>query len=273
MKDDLKDFVNKHREEFDHLSPSADVFKRLHMQLKADGGHTDKNESVFKRLPYLPWLAAASLLIATLSAYWLLNTDRPTADRLLASNKPLTGEQHQPTGHTPASTSTNPIETEAAAPLSPPVNAIANAGKNPQRRAKAVPTAPQTPSFATRLRDSSSASTRLAAILEIEQNRQLDNRSLTMLAQTLNRDGNTNVRLAALDVLSQHLDQPDIVDVFQKSLMEQDDPLVQLGIIKIVSQLDDGAIDRTLFSLAEDPYTFRAVRDEAYAVLLKKNKL
>lgn len=273
MKDDLEDFVNKHRDEFDHLNPSADVLQRLHAQLQADRDRINKNKTVFQRLPYIPWLAAASLLVAALSAYWLFNINRPTTDQPLAATKPLTDER-QPTGHAPANTSTNPIETEEAPPLSPPSQqAAAKVSKNLHSRTNAVLTAPQTPSFATRLRDSSSASTRLAAILEIEQNQQLDHRSLTLLAQTMNRDGNTNVRLAALDVLGQHLDQPDIVDIFQKSLVEQDDPLVQLGIIKIVSQLDDGEIDRTLFSLAEDPYTFRAVRDEAYAVLLKKNKL
>lgn len=273
MNDDLKNFVNKHREEFDHLDPSADVFQRLHVQLRADQDRPHKKESVFQRLRYLPWLAAASLLVALGVAYWLVNTNRPITDQPLASNRPL-ADEHQPTGSIPADTSASPLETNEAAPSpSSTLNAAAKADKKPHRRADVVLTTPQRPSFAIRLRDSSSASTRLAAILEIEQQQQLDNLSLTLLTQTLNRDGNTNVRLAALDVLSQHLNQPDIVNVFQKSLMDQDDPLVQLGIIKVVSQLDDGEIDRTLFTLAEDPYTFRAVRDEAYAVLLKKNRL
>src|SRR5690606_12032638 len=121
--------------------------------------------------------------------------------------------------------------------------------------------------------DSTSASNRLAAILEIEQMERMDAQFVAMLSETMNHDGNTNVRLAALDVLSRHLDDPQVADVLATALTSQDDPLVQLGIVRIAAQIDHVGIEEALFAVARSPYTFEAVKDEAYAVLLYQEKL
>src|SRR5690606_11473347 len=118
-----------------------------------------------------------------------------------------------------------------------------------------------------------SASTRLAAILEIEQSGRMDDSLRTMLSETMNHDGNTNVRLAALDVLSRHLNDPEVADLLATALTSQDDPLVQLGIVRIAAQIDHMGIEEALFTVARNPYTFTAVKDEAYAVLLHQEKL
>ena len=94
-----------------------------------------------------------------------------------------------------------------------------------------------------------------------------------MLSETMSHDGNTNVRLAALDVLSRHLDDPRVADLLAMALTSQDDPLVQLGIVRIAARIDHVDIEEALFAVARSPYTFEAVKDEAYAVLLHQEKL
>jgi hypothetical protein len=64
-----------------------------------------------------------------------------------------------------------------------------------------------------------------------------------------------------------------VADLLATALTGQDDPLVQLGIVRIAAQLDHVGIEEALFAVARSPYTFEAVKDEAYAVLLYQEKL
>lgn len=267
MNDPIKKFVHEHREAFDHLEPSDAVLQRLKDRLKPTPVVVRK--SFFQRHPSAKWLVAASLLAGVLCAYWLLDGGKamyPEAPRFAQQSKQQA---------LPADTPNAPAADERTAAL-PVVREDPSQGseeEQPRRIAVAETPAPRPPSLASRLADSSSASVRLAAILEIEQSRRMNDQLVAMLSETMNRDGNTNVRLAALDVLSQHLHEPTVTEVFTASLTMQDDPLVQLGLVKVVGQLDNTDIEETLFALVRDPYTFAAVKDEAYAVLLRQNKL
>lgn len=258
MNDPLKKFVQQYREAFDRLEPSAEVLQRLQQQLRptpARQGH------VFQKYPWTIGLVAASLLIGLCCTYllfdgaWLRHENEPHVALQPVEKKPL---MENP-----------PVVQEAESPNEGPVV------EPPEREARNVAVQPEPISkpLAVRLADSSSASTRLAAILEIEQSGRMDDRLRTMLSETMDRDGNTNVRLAALDVLSRHLNDPEVASLLAAALTGQDDPLVQLGIVRIAAQIDHMGIEEALFAVARSPYTFPAVKDEAYAVLLHQEKL
>ncbi|MGK6350522.1 hypothetical protein [Parapedobacter sp. DT-150] len=270
MSDPIKKFVQQHREAFDHLEPAPAVLERLRAQLKPT---PVVKGSFFQRHRRASWLVAASLLLGSVCTYlWLdwRNTplgDNPFVAQQSASPAAATSAD-VPLADTPATNTAHEQPLEKLPAIS---------GKRPKQEKRGSVTAAKPreirPTLATRLADSISASIRLAAILEIEESGRMDERLAAMLAQTMNEDGNTNVRLAALDVLSQHTQQPHVVEVFAESLATQDDPLVQLGLIKVAGSIDHQTIEESLFALTRDPYTFTAVKEEAYAVLLKQNKL
>lgn len=54
------------------------------------------------------------------------------------------------------------------------------------------------------------------------------------LLQTLGRDPNVNVRLAALDALTRNLDQPSVRDGLVESLGTQTSPMLQMAIVDVV---------------------------------------
>lgn len=262
MNDPIKKFVQQHRQAFDHLEPPIDGLERLQGRLRPV---PNIRKGFFQRYPSAKWLVAASLLIGALFAFLLSDLQRPSP----ADSQPQV--VHQPAKESvPAiasrttDTTGKTVHSEQSRKAVSDVPRQLTGNRQPEVKQKTL---------ATRLADSSSASTRLAAILDIEQSGLMDDRTLTLLTQTMNHDGNTNVRLAALDVLGSHLDNPAVIGVFKQSLTQQDDPLVQLGLIKIAGRMDNLDIEKALFALAENPNTFIAVRDEAYAALLKSNKL
>jgi hypothetical protein len=123
------------------------------------------------------------------------------------------------------------------------------------------------------LKDSTSASVRLLAILKIEKTNRMNNKTLDMLSKTLNHDGNTNVRLAALGVLQKYSADKYASSLLVNSLNKQDDPMVQLGLVSFLGKMKNVEIGDKLYALANNPETFAAVRDEAYSVLLNQDKL
>lgn len=266
MNDPLKKFVNQHRESFDQLEPSEEVLLRLRAQLNRAATEPEVTQPLLQRYRRAAWLAAASLLIGLVCAY--LFVDRGA---LVQEGHPRLVQQpvEKPRAESVATKEATSVVQEDETPTSAPVDAL------PQIVTPKTPVlqAPKQAPLATRLADSTSASTRLAAILEIEQSQRMDAQYMAMLSETMNHDGNTNVRLAALDVLSRHLNNPQVVDLLAGALTSQDDPLVQLGIVRIASQIDHVGIEEALFAVARSPYTFEAVKDEAYAVLLYQDKL
>lgn len=258
MNDPLKKFVQQHSEAFNRLEPSPEVLRRLQRQLNP----APARQHVFRRHPWAGGLVAASLLIGLVSAYLLFDGER------LRHN----GEEHysvqQPVKKTPHKLD-SPIVEEVAAPVEVPVK------RTPKQKVGNVTakSAPMPIPLSERLADSTSASARLAAILEIEQSGRMDDPLRAMLSETMSHDGNTNVRLAALDVLGRHLNDPEVANILAAALTSQDGPLVQLGIVRIAAQIDHVGIEEALFAVARSPYTFEAVKDEAYATLLYQEKL
>jgi HEAT repeat protein len=101
----------------------------------------------------------------------------------------------------------------------------------------------------------------------------VDRKVIDMLALTLNHDGNTNVRLAALSLMQKYSEDEYVSSLLVSSLYEQGDPIVQLGLVTMLGKTKNTEINAKLESLVNSPETFAAVRDEAYRILLNQNKL
>lgn len=271
MEDKLKKFVQDNREAFDDLEPRDGLLQKIRAKQQ-------ERTAVKAKMVRFPkkrhWFVAASILLAMSMAYVLYRTTEETSPvnahkQLVQHTLPKEGEVKSK-GEETGSLNVQHEKTGSGKGVVP---SIKKRTRKAPARLKPEPEKQEAPSLYARLSDSTSASTRLAAILDIEKSGDMTDDMIERLSGTMNADGNSNVRLAALTLLSQYANERRVTDLFVKSLAIQDDPLVQLGLIHILGKVDNQEIDETLFALANDPETFRAVKDEAYAVLLNQNKL
>ncbi|TDO24270.1 hypothetical protein [Pedobacter duraquae] len=261
MNDPIKDFVEKNRAEFDHLE--APVLKLDQLKPRFQAAPEVRKKS-FLITNGSKWLVAASVLV-TVTCLWLFffnDTAVKPASQLAQQPVKEATKQNDTTGTTKTPDVVATTETV-------PVAFASNRKAGPRK----PNTSAATQDLYAGLQDSTSASTRLMAILEMEKTGRVDNRVMDMLALTLNNDGNTNVRLAALSLMQKYSDDGHVSALLVSSLNKQNDPIVQLGLVSLLGKKKNLKIDDKLKSLADGPDTFAAVRDEAYSILLNQNKL
>lgn len=256
MNDPLKKYIQEHRDEFDHLEPSGDILFKLKGNLK-----TQKKEKkgIIRLMTNYKWMAAAAILL-TVSITYLLIPKVETAD--LPNNVAIKVKEEQNLAIAKA----NNEGTKIAQAVKPTVKRVR---KKPQEQALNADLL----TAYTNLKDSTSASNRLGAILAIEKSTVVSYDIIDRLAKTLNYDSNSNVRLAALNLMSKYAQDSYVNNAFMQSLNNQKDPLVQLGLIDLLSQTNNPKFDDKLYALANDPTTLAAVKDQAYMILLNQNKL
>jgi HEAT repeat protein len=91
-----------------------------------------------------------------------------------------------------------------------------------------------------------------------------DNDIIDALTKTLNTDPNTNVRLAALDALSEFYRESYVKKKLISALKKQTDPMVQISLIKLLTQMREHSILKELDKMVKDGSTPEAVKDHAY---------
>ena len=113
------------------------------------------------------------------------------------------------------------------------------------------------------LLDRQSATSRLEGISWSSRVERPDRDLVSALGTALNRDPNTNVRLAALDALEKFSGDPGIRKVLIDALSHQDSPLVQIALIDALVQLRDHAAAPEFRRLTGDAEVNAAVRQRA----------
>ncbi|WP_219223347.1 HEAT repeat domain-containing protein [Pedobacter antarcticus] len=283
MIDPIKKFVEENRAEFDHMEPPAHVLQQIKSRLK-DSKELQEEKKTVPFFNRKIWFAAAAVLIAVSTVY-IFNTNSTVEGNLeqmahQSAPKVDTENTDQPGDSGSAVTlSQSDLVAEPGDETLKPARVVKSGGASPQTRAANMlanqnnkPISLPKDLYA-RLGDSSSASARLAAVLAIEKAGDADRHTLDRLARTLNNDGNSNVRLAALGVIGQHVNNEYASSILVRSLSSQEDPMVQLELVGLLGNLKNTKVDARLIALADDPKTFSAVKDQAYTLLLNKNKI
>lgn len=96
-----------------------------------------------------------------------------------------------------------------------------------------------------------------------------DDEVVNVLVKTLNDDKNTNVRLAALEALSKFHQEPKVRKALIASLSKQDDPIVQIALIKLMVEMKEKGVIKDLNKIIEDNEAIQPVKDEAHSGILK----
>lgn len=252
MNDQLKKFIQDNRDDFDHLEPSSDILFKIKRELK----DLPKEEKRGMRLVInYKWLVAATILITISTTYLFLKKD--TLDQ-------TTQQQTNVKTKIPAVIE---VQKVLAQPEDNVVNVPSKVSVKRTLKNENLLT------VYANLVDSTSASTRLAAVLSIQKSNTISYDVIDKLAQTLNHDANSNVRLAALNLMSKYAQDSYVNNVFMLSLSNQKDPLLQLGLMELLRQTDSPKLDDKLYALANDPNTLSEVKDQAYLILMNQNKL
>ncbi|GGI23255.1 HEAT repeat domain-containing protein [Pedobacter mendelii] len=264
MNDPIKEFVEQNRAAFDELEAPAFNLEEFKARLQPVQERKSKN---FWLTIGARWLVAASVLIAFGTAFLLLreNNSTPSLNKGVQMVKTKTGKTSKEIKVTETSkTPQIAIEKQFEHPV---------AARKLTKAFVSLPINNVSDNVYAKLSDSSSSSTRLSAILAIDKAGQISNDVLDKLAKTLNGDDNSNVRLAALSVLEKYSYDVHVAALLVHSLNTQNDPMVQLGLVTILGKMKNLNINDKLYALASDPNTFDAVKDEAYSILLKEDKL
>lgn len=84
-----------------------------------------------------------------------------------------------------------------------------------------------------------SANKRLQGINEVTKIKEVDETVIKALLQTLNSDANVNVRLAAIESLTNYLDNPMVREGLVQSIVKQDSPIVQVTLANLMVALQE----------------------------------
>ncbi|MCB0489802.1 MAG: HEAT repeat domain-containing protein [Cyclobacteriaceae bacterium] len=111
------------------------------------------------------------------------------------------------------------------------------------------------------LLEKESATDRLRAVSLTSEMDNVSRKVTEALIQTLNQDGNVNVRLAALDALRPYVRDSGVREELIKSIASQNSPLVQVALADLMVELQEKKSVKELEKLLNDKGTPKEVKD------------
>lgn len=112
-----------------------------------------------------------------------------------------------------------------------------------------------------------SASDRIFAVNQIERSQEINAELLETLVTTLNSDESPNVRYAALQALTNFINQEQVRYALVKSLEGQTDPLIQIALITILVEAEEKSARVPMKKLIETEETLPEVKEQAEIAL------
>jgi len=279
MKDSLKKYIEDHREEFDTLEVPEDMFDKIMSKLNEPA----ISEKTIPLFTWKKWIAAASIVIIfSVGSFALWNQNENEKSTIAIQEKTKTVDENLVEIIKPK----NEVKTAKIMTTkqenSPKVFEKNNS--NHSKRIAETKNLVQDNNSANEyglenakalelMADEYSASSRLEGISLINNFSPSDEKLIAILSEKALSDENTNVRLAAVEALSTHIENTTVRDHIREIFLNQDDPFVQKELIAILAQKNpsklNSEVSAKLRELTLNPTTAVFVKDEAYAVLMK----
>lgn len=279
MKDPLKKYIQDHRDEFDTLEVPDEMFEKIMFKLHEQTVAKEKTIQLFfwRKM----FLAASIVIIFGVGSYIVWNQDGDE-EKIIAAQKKIKKQEGN---------SVDILKSEKALKITK-----IKADKREKADKVFVSNTPD-PSKKVReetlvqnnhaeiennvnkikalalLNNQYSASSRLQGIALLKKNSISDQQLIRILSEKALSDENTNVRLAAVETLSEHIQNPEISRRIKQIFLQQDDAMVQKELIVILADQSSSElsteVNAKLKELASNPTTEEFVKDEAYAVLMR----
>lgn len=280
MKDPLKKYIQDHREEFDALEVSGEMFDKIMLKIE------NTTSSVSETRSLLSWenfaVAASIILIFSLGIFNLLQEKEIT--KSIYATKQISKKDHRDRNDIFIYQKESEITEIDSKKIQAKTIVLATSNTDDVKRSKKNRSSVPSRSVgykvdlyqanAIELIDNKfSASSRLQGIDLLKDLQDYDAKIIEILSDKAISDENTNVRLAAVSALEIQRSNPVITSKIQQIFIKQNDPMVQKELISFFAeqQLSDlsAEVNEKLLALAQDPGTVAFVKDEAYAVLMK----
>jgi hypothetical protein len=258
MSSELEKFIQQNREAFDDRTPGADVLSRIQERITQTPVKEERPKALVISFRTLRMVAAACVLVLAGFAIWWVNQDASTAEAVVASTK--TGVEKNNTTIIPQEDIVQPntVATTTATEKSTGEAAQYISKENDQQKQML---------FAS-LGNMESPSTRIAAAMKAYRMQEADKDIVDALVTTMNEDPSTNVRLAALEALSRFHRENYVKKKLIASLKKQKDPMVQIELIQVLTQMKQKSILDDLQKMVQDVNTNEAVKERAYSSIL-----
>jgi hypothetical protein len=279
MKDSLKKYIQDHREEFDTLEAPEDTFDKIMSRLNETAVSEEKTVPLFS---WKKWSVAASVAIifsVGLYAFW---NHREGEKTMIAVHEKLKENGSE----VDVLNQKNDLKTVKIETVIQQNTGKAFTKNNSDYSQKIV----ETKSLAQNdnlqnesnfdevqalelINNQHSASSRLRGIDLLKSFSASDEKIINILSEKALSDENTNVRLAAVEALSLHIENTEVSKNIRQIFLNQDDPIVQKELIAILTEKNpsklNSEVSAKLKELTLDPTTAVFVKDEAYAVLMR----
>ena len=108
-----------------------------------------------------------------------------------------------------------------------------------------------------------SASERIQGVLTVNELKEPDEEILNALITTMNYDDNVNVRMAALEALTNFAEYEIVKNAFIQALLNQDNPTIQIKLISILVNMEEKRAVDPIQKMIDDENTSTFVKDEA----------
>jgi hypothetical protein len=270
MKNKLEKFIDEHSGELDHRTPDPVVLGRIMQQINqpevTENKPAGKKTGIVVSFRAMRWLAAACLVLIAGAIFWkvqqkpevqsgqitkVIRKEKP--DTVISRAEPVPAEQF--------AQSQQPVNPHRFAEIDQDIAARKNrVGSQVQKMGGA----PVRQVLLVKLENQTSPASRIAALSRIDKPDAISHDVVDVLVKTLNSDPNSNVRLAAMDGLSKFYREGYVRKQLVNSLKKQQDPVVQIALISLLTKMRESAILTELESLVKDDNTMDAVKESAY---------
>lgn len=276
MKDSLKKHIENKREDFENKMPSDMLWAKIKTQIPLENSEVVVKTEIGKNKTVSYWSIAASVLVVFGISFFFFNQSKVEVPKTLVktSQKKVVVEQIN--------------KTEDKIEIADKINSIPDYSTESQLtklKAKdkidsssekiiSKPTESTNNALFEQLQDEFSTSNRIDALAKFAQVDELNQNELELIKRVTLNDPNTIVRLNSIEVLANKLPEKSINQVMKEIFMSQDDPMIQMELINVLTKVNNHSLDAELIQKLQeiilDPQTKPFVKDEAYAVLLKK---
>ncbi len=279
MNDPLKDFVKNNREAFDNLEPRKELSNKILEQLKQQ----KETKKVTNTFTIKSWSIAASvLLVFGLGTFIYLTNNKPDSVEIVQhqSKKTTIKNENQLINKKPSIDSKlhkndlkitqNSINNQSK--IKSKTNDLIEKKSEKSIVKTTIIEDSEKQTIIRLIKDTESASNRLNGIIIAGNQTELDQQIIDLLAYSASEDNNSNVRLAAVELLATQADQPKVAEKIIETFIKQDDPVVQVELINLLAKMDNSInnkeVQQKLLSLTNDPTTWAYVKDEAYVAMM-----
>lgn len=279
MKDSLKKYIQDHREEFDTIEVPEDTFDKIMLRLNETAVSEEKIIPLFS---WKKWSAAASVaVIFSIGLYAFWNQKEAERTRIVAHEKFKENGSTVDVLNQKNDLETVKIETVIQQNTG---KAFTKNNSSPSKNMTEIKSLAQNDDLESEsnfdelkalelINNQHSASSRLRGIDLLKSFSASDEKIINILSEKALSDENTNVRLAAVEALSVHIENTEVSKNIRQIFLNQDDPIVQKELIAILTEKNPSQLNREvnakLKELTLDPTTAVFVKDEAYAVLMR----